>query len=315
MTCYSIDFRKKIIEAYEQEGSSIREVAKRFLVSPDTVRRLLKQYRQTGDLTPKKCGSKKQSVLSEHEARVIELVEKHPDYTLWQYCEHLTEVLGVNVSTSMMDRFCQQHNLTLKKKTNRSEKVITPAVQQARVDYWHRIRDVAPEKLVFIDETGFWVGMSRRVARALKGKKAYHFQESYRGQKLTMIGAIKRGEILATKTIEQSMKSDDFLEFIQIDLAPRLQAGDVVVMDNLNSHHRNEVREIIESVGARVEYLPVYSPDFNPIEMMWSQIKSVVRKFRTKTIESLIKIIELAVSLIPSQFLHNWFAKCCYCTE
>lgn len=129
-----------------------------------------------------------------------------------------------------------------------------------------------------------------------------------------MIGAIKRGEILATKTVEQSMKSDDFLEFIQVELAPQLKAGDVVVMDNLNSHHRTEVKEIIESVGASVEYLPVYSPEFNPIEMMWSQIKSFVRKFRTKTLESLIKTIEIAVSLIPSQFLNNWFTKCCYCT-
>lgn len=313
MTCYSVDFRGKIIEAYEQDKSSIREVAKRFLVSPDTVRRLLKQYRQTGDLTPKKCGSQKKSVLSAHEARVIEVVEEHPDYTLWQYCEHLREVLGVNVSTSMMDRFCQQHKLTLKK-TNRSEKVITPEGQQARVDYWRRIRDVAPEKLVFIDETGFWVGMSRSVARALKGKRTYHLREFYRGKKLTLIGAIKRGKILATKTLEQSMKSDDFLEFIQVELAPQLKAGDVVVMDNLNSHHRTEVKEIIESVGASIEYLPVYSPEFNPIEMMWSQIKSFVRKFRTKTIESLIKTIEIAVSLIPAQFLNNWFTKCCYCT-
>lgn len=120
MTRYSIDFRRKMIEAYEQDKNSMREVAKRFLVSPDTVRRLLKQYRQTGDLAPKKCGSKKKSVLAEHEAKVIEVVEEHPDYTLWQYCEHLRDVLGVNVSTSMMDRFCQQHNLTVKK--NKSER-------------------------------------------------------------------------------------------------------------------------------------------------------------------------------------------------
>ena len=286
MTCYSIAFRSKIIEAYEQDKNSIRAVAKRFLVSPDTVRRLSKQYRQTGDMTPKKCGSKKRSVLSEHEAKVIEVVEAHPDYTLWQYCEQLRAVLGVHVSTSMMDRFCQQHHLTLKK-TNRNEKVVTPEVQQARVDYWHRIKDVAGNKLVFIDETGFWVGMSRSVARALRGKKAYHLREFYRGKKLTMMGAIKRGVVLATKTIERSMKSDDFLEFIQVNLAPHLKTGDVVVMDNLNSHHRVEVRAIIESVGASVEYLPVYSPEFNPIEMMWSQIKSLVRKFRTKTIESL----------------------------
>ena len=187
-------------------------------------------------------------------------------------------------------------------------------MQQARVDYWHRIRDVAPDKLVFIDETGFWVGMSRSAARALRGKKAYHLREFYRGQKLTMIGAIKRGTILATKRLERSMKSDDFLAFIQVNLAPHLKAGDVVVMDNLNSHHRVEVREIIESVGASVEYLPVYAPEFNPIEMMWSQLKSLVRKFRTKTIASLNKIIELAVSLIPFRFLNHWFTKCCYCT-
>lgn len=187
-------------------------------------------------------------------------------------------------------------------------------MQQARVDYWHRIKEVAPDKLVFIDETGFWVGMSRSVARALRGKKAYHLREFYRGKKLTMIGAIKRGEILATKTIERSMKRDDFLDFIQVNLAPRLKAGDVVVMDNLNSHHHARVREIIESVGASVEYLPVYSPEFNPIEMMWSQIKSLVRKFRTKTIESLNKIIGIAVSLIHFRFLNHWFAKCCYCT-
>lgn len=116
MTCYSIDFRRKMIEAYEQGNTSIREVAKRFLVGPDTVRRLLKQHRETGDLTPQKCGTKQRSVLSEYEEAVIKIVEEHPDFTLWQYCEQIKEQLGVDVSTSMMDRFCHQHNLTLKKK-------------------------------------------------------------------------------------------------------------------------------------------------------------------------------------------------------
>jgi transposase len=116
MTCYSIDFRKKIVEAYEQGKGSIRGLAKRFLVSPDTVQRLIKQYRQTGDISPKKCGSQKKSVLSEHEQAALNIVEEHPDWTLWQYCETLREQLGVNVSTSMMGRFCQDHQLTLKKK-------------------------------------------------------------------------------------------------------------------------------------------------------------------------------------------------------
>ena len=125
MTCYSIDFRRKIIEAYEQGETSIREVAKRFLVSPDTVRRLLKQYRLTGDLTPQKCGSKQKSVLSGYEEAVLKMVEEYADFTLWQYCEEFRKQTCVDLSTSMIDRFFQQHNLTIKK-TYRSEKVVIP---------------------------------------------------------------------------------------------------------------------------------------------------------------------------------------------
>ncbi len=175
-------------------------------------------------------------------------------------------------------------------------------MQQSRVDYWVRIRDIAPEKLVFIDESGFWVGMSRAVARA------YQRWKFYRGKKLTVIGAITQEEVLTTKIMEKSMKGDDFLEFVRVNLAPKLKPG-----DNLNSHHQGEVKEAIEAVGAKVEYLPVYSPEFNPIEMMWSQLKSLVRKFRTETMESLSKTIEIGVSLIHSEFLKNWFTKCCYC--
>lgn len=116
MTCYSLDFRQKIVEAYEEEKISIRSLAKRFRVSPDTVQRLIKQYRQTAEIRPKKCGRPQKSVLSEHEQAALKVVEEHPDWTLWQYCEMLTQKLGVNVSTSMMSRFCQQHQLTLKKK-------------------------------------------------------------------------------------------------------------------------------------------------------------------------------------------------------
>lgn len=116
MTCYSLDIRKKILEAYQEGNTSIRAVAKQFRVSPYTVQRLLNQYRITGNLNPQKIGSRKKSVLSEHQAIALQVVEDHPDWTLWQYCEYLTEKLGVNISTSMMDRFCHQQGLTLKKK-------------------------------------------------------------------------------------------------------------------------------------------------------------------------------------------------------
>lgn len=154
--------------------------------------------------------------------------------------------------------------------------------------------------------------MLRALARSMKGKRAHSHRDFYKGKKITVIGAIKAGKVIATQMIEGSMKGEAFCEYVKHHLIPKLEEGDVVVMDNLSSHHRAEVKEWIESVGARVEYLPPYSPEFNPIEMMWSQLKSFVRKFRTRSMKSLEKVIEVAISLVDSNQLNNWFAKCCY---
>jgi transposase len=143
----------------------------------------------------------------------------------------------------------------------------------------------------------------------------YDLREFYRGKKVTLIGAVNLEGVVATRLIAGSMNGDDFETFIKSDLVPQLEVGAVVVMDNLNSHHREGIAEAIESVGARVLYLPTYSPDFNPIEMMWSQIKSMVRLFRTRTVEALTGVIKIALSLVPTEFLKHWFTRCCYCAE
>lgn len=183
------------------------------------------------------------------------------------------------------------------------------------MEYQARIQSIDPKQLVFIDETAFWVGMERKLARSLAGEKAYSYRTSYKGRKTTLIGAIKQGEILTMQTLEGSMKGKDFYEFVKTKLIKTLRAGDGVVMDNLNSHHREDIKALIESVGARVDYLPVYSPEFNPIEMLWAKLKSIVRKFRTKTTEALDKLIEVAMSLVSASELRNWFRKCIGCSE
>jgi len=107
MTCYSLDFRKKIIEAHK-EGYSVRKIAQRFMISPSTVQKLITKYRTTGELTPLKCGTKKTSVLSQHEELVLAMVKKYPDWTLGE--NH-----GIIANTSMMFRFLAKHKITLKK--------------------------------------------------------------------------------------------------------------------------------------------------------------------------------------------------------
>ena len=111
------------------------------------------------------------------------------------------------------------------------------------------------------------------------------------------------------------MKGDDFRQFVAEDLLPKLRKGSVVIMDNLRIHKMEWLEEMITSRGARVEYLPPYSPDMNPIEMMWSVIKSFVRLFPCQSGEEMKKLIEAGLSLIERPTFVNWMTKRCYCAS
>jgi len=116
MGAYSLDIRRKVVAAYQDGKISIREVAKRFTMSTTTVQKLLRQYRETQDLTPKKTGTKKVSKLTEHREFIVKMVMTYPDWTLTQYCESLRQHQGVDASLSIMSRFLRREGLTLKKR-------------------------------------------------------------------------------------------------------------------------------------------------------------------------------------------------------
>lgn len=113
---YSLDLRKKIVEAYETGKTSIRKVAKQFMVNPKTVERLVKQNRERGNLEAKKAGNPTPSQLEAHKELVIATVEANSDWTLAQYCEEIGEKTGVHVTTGAMCRYLKKQNLTLKKR-------------------------------------------------------------------------------------------------------------------------------------------------------------------------------------------------------
>ncbi len=177
------------------------------------------------------------------------------------------------------------------------------------------MKDIDPENLVFIDETGVMLGLTRTHARSNKGTRIYEMKPFYRGQKVTVIGAISVKEVVGLMTINNSMDSKAFKVFIEHCLLPELWPGAVVVMDNLPAHKLGSIEHRIESVGAKVINLSPYSPDFNPIELWWSQLKSFLRSFSPTTAKMLDRIISVAIKLMNPQHLKNWFAKCCYCTS
>ena len=127
-----------------------------------------------------------------------------------------------------------------------------------------------------------------------------------------MISSIRSDGSTACMTIEGATTIDVFKIYVRFFLLKTLQPRDVVVMDNLSSHKNKEIIELIESAGASVEFLPAYSPDLNPIELMWSKVKTTLRKLEARDQESLIKAIGTALSKVTSTDAINWLAHCGY---
>lgn len=161
----------------------------------------------------------------------------------------------------------------------------------------------------------FYSGLTRTHARSLHGNRADDLKPFYRGAKVTVIGAVSMKQVLAVMTLNGSMNRNAFKVFIEKCLLPQLWSGAFVVMDNVPAHKGKEIESLIQGVGASVLYQSPYSPDFNPIEHWWSQLKSFLRSFSPTTAKMVDVLIATALDLINPVHLKNWFTNCCYCTS
>ena len=167
-------------------------------------------------------------------------------------------------------------------------------------------------KLVFLDESGVNVNMTRFYGRAKGKKRVYDYVPAKRIKRTTLLSSVRLDGTIVKKIFQGALNGKIFLDYIKNILVPTLHEGDVVVMDNLSCHKVKGVKEAIESVKASVLYLPPYSPDFNPIEMMWSKIKSLLRKWKARTSDVLDSFILKAFSSVTTENIHNWFSECGY---
>lgn len=127
-----------------------------------------------------------------------------------------------------------------------------------------------------------------------------------------MIAAIGLDGVHAPFALDGAIDGDAFLVYVEKVLLPTLQGGEIVVLDNLSSHKIPRVVELIESAGAEVRYLPPYSPDFNPIEPLWSKVKQVLRSIAARTFEGLVDAIRTAFNQVSANDLFGWFRYCGY---
>ena len=200
------------------------------------------------------------------------------------------------------------------KKTLRAAEQDRPDVKQAR-DEWRADTDgIDPRRFRFIDESGAKTNMVRTRGRCPKGQRLLSSAPAGHWNTTTMIAAIGLDGVHAPFALDGGIDGDAFLIYVEKVLLPTLQVGQIVVLDNLSSHKLPRVAELIESAGAEVWYLPAYSPDFNPIENMWSKVKQVLRSIAARTFDGLVDAIRSALSRVATTDLLGWFNHCGYTT-
>jgi len=165
---------------------------------------------------------------------------------------------------------------------------------------------------VFLDESGVTTEMTRRYGWAPRSERVSEAVPAGHWRTLTVLAALTTTGVLASMSIESPTDGDVFLAFVEQVLAPRLEPGHVVVLDNLSAHKVAGVRQLIEDRGAQLLYLPPYSPDFNPIEMAWSKLKQRLRGVKARALEQLEPALADALSAITAQNARAFFGHCGY---
>jgi transposase len=167
-------------------------------------------------------------------------------------------------------------------------------------------------RLVFVDESGAQTNMTRLYGWSPLGERAHDDAPRGHWATRTMIAGLWLDGTTASMTADCAMDGDVFEVFVRRVLAPRLRRGDIVVLDNLSVHKRARVGRFLRARGVRLLFLPAYSPDLNPIEKMWSKIKSILCALQPRTSEELHVAITCAFKQITASDAHSFFESCGY---
>ena len=187
-----------------------------------------------------------------------------------------------------------------------------PDIKLQHEKWKETIKTLDVSKLVFLDESGVNINLTRRYGRAIGKERVHDYAPLNTPKSTTMLSSIRMDGTMIHKEFSGAVNREHFLDYVTNSLTPSLHSGDIVIMDNLRTHKVDGVQQTIQSVGAQVLYLPPYSPDFNPIEMLWSKIKSILRKWKARTLSQLHSSIPKAYSLISLSDIFAWFRETGY---
>lgn len=185
-------------------------------------------------------------------------------------------------------------------------------VKTKREDYLAAMEDIDPNDIIVIDESGANLGMTSEYARSEGGERAKAPKPHLPGNKFSIIGAIGIACIVATMYISSSVDKETFETFVTQFLIPKLKAGKYVVMDNVRFHKNSSIVSLIESTGARVVFLPPYSPDLSPIEKMWAKIKEFLKRSKPRSNAEFHNALAIALDAVNEDDLQGWYEESGY---
>ncbi len=166
--------------------------------------------------------------------------------------------------------------------------------------------------LKFLDESGVNFGLTRWFGRARPGQRVAEATPGHSGPHYTLIAALGWEGVQAPWVLKGAMDGAAFEVYIAQVLVPTLHTGDIVFLDNLSLHHSPRIRKLIEAAGAHLEFLPPYSPDFNPIELCWAKVKAALRSAKARLFEVLLDALANAFGSVSKQDIAAWFTHCGY---
>lgn len=309
MRPYSMDLRERVAAAVDGGEGSQREIAALFRVSASFVSRLLHRRRDAGTLAPVPHGGGPTPVLSPaDQQRLGRLAGEHNDDTL----EQLKRRGRFGCSLTTIWRSLRRQRLTYKKKTRHADERDRPDVQRKRRSFRRRVKRVDPERLVFVDETGVTTAMTPAYGWAPRGERAVGSAPGA-WESVTVIAALGLDGVRAPLASSGSTDSAAFESYVEQALAPELRAGDVVVWDNLSPRQTRAAAAAVRHAGARLLPLPPYSPDYTPIEEMWSKMKAYLRRVAARTKGDLYDALGEALRGVTASDILGWFQEAGLC--
>lgn len=311
MKPYSRDLREKVLAATKKEESSLR-VGDMFGVSGSWVRKLRLRVKRGVSLDPQHGGGRERIVTEEHERVVREINKEKPDATLNELRRELKKRTGLAVSEPTMSRTMGRLGLTNKRKTVEASERNREDVQKKRETFKLKSFWWDAERLVFIDETGVNLAMTRRNGWAPIGERVVGQAPCHWGENATLVAALTIDGLDAPFLFPGAMDTQALRTYVENVLAPRLQRGDIVLWDNLAVHGDPTVADLIEAAGAQLEFLPPYSPELNPIELAWSKVKQGLRKMAERTWKRLTRAAREAMQAVTASDARGWFKHCGY---